>query len=72
MKVVFDAIFYDNRSSATCSTMGMLCIMYRVIRNFETAFLSEVCFRNQHGVYFLILYVVFYFFNVPGEPVGVP
>jgi hypothetical protein len=69
---MFVAIFNNDCCPSVCYTIGMLCVVYWVVRNFDITFLSEMCFRNQHDIYFLILYVDFDFFSMLDEPVSFP
>ena len=69
---MFDTIFNNDCGSSVCSTIGMLCVVYCVVRDFNVASRGEMCFRNQHDVRFLVLYEGFDFCSMLDEPIGIP
>ena len=70
MEVMFDAIFNNDCGSSVCSTIGMLCVVYCVLWNFNVA-CGEMCFRNHYDVCVLVLYVDFDFCSMLGEPISI-
>ena len=72
VEVMFDDIFKNDCVSSVCGTIGMLCVVYCVFWNFNVAFRGEMLFRNQHDVFFLVLYVGFDFCSMLGKPSRIP
>jgi len=62
----------NNCVSPVCSTIGMLCVVYCVVWDFNVDSRGEMCFRNEHDVCFLVLYEGFNFCSLLGEPISIP
>jgi hypothetical protein len=51
--VMLDGTADDEGDSSVCSVIGMYCVVYSVVGNFEDGSGSEMCFRNEGDVDFM-------------------
>ena len=72
MEATFNAIFNNDCRSFVGSTIGVFCVVYCIVRDFNVASRGEMCFRNLHDARFLVVFEGFDFCRMLGEPIGIP